>query len=172
MVFAIGDGLFLLSQWPGVGWPLCLFFTTCSALRLARFNVCRLLPAKVAWRSRFCGFARSGIFCGFIAIYVHFACGIEWIFPWSFLLTLTLGGALMVSRLPTVALKRFRFSKRYLPLVLLAASLVTGGLLSAPWSFASILVIGYIATMPMSVWWIRRHYSHHIRTEKKPAKAS
>lgn len=165
---------FTLSHWPGVGWPLCLFFTTCSALRLARFNVYRLLPTKVPWGDRFfIGLpAPGGAFVALLPFMIYFACGTTWIFPWSFLLTLTLGGGLMVSRLPTLALKRFRFSKRQLPLVLLGASLITGGLLSAPWSFASVLVVGYIASMPLSVLWIRRHYGRRTCLEQKQSKVS
>jgi CDP-diacylglycerol--serine O-phosphatidyltransferase len=165
---------FTLSHWAGVGWPLCLFFTTCSALRLARFNVYRLLPAKVPWGDRFfIGLpAPGGAFVALLPFMIYFACGVTWIFPWSFLLTLALGGGLMVSRLPTLALKRFRFSKRQLPLVLLMASLVTGGLLSAPWSFAAVLVVGYIASMPLSVLWIRRHYGRRTHLDPKQPKAS
>ena len=159
---------FSLSNWPGLGWPLCLFFATCAALRLARFNVYRLLPTKVLWGDHFfVGVpAPGGAFIALLPFMIYFAWGVTWIFPWSFLLTLALGGGLMVSRLPTIALKRFRFSKRQLPFVLLTVALTTGCLLSVPWSLASILTFGYILSIPASVWWIRRHYG--IKRESLP----
>ncbi|TGW15913.1 CDP-alcohol phosphatidyltransferase family protein [Candidatus Hepatobacter penaei] len=147
-----------LSACPGLGWALCLFFMTCSALRLARFNVYRLLSKKVSWGDYFSvGVpAPGGAFIALLPFFLHFSSGMEWMFPWYFLVTLALGGGLMVSRLPTLVFKRFPFAKHRLPLLLLGVALITGGLFSMPWAVMTVLTVAYIASIPWSFLWVKR----------------
>lgn len=150
--------VFSLSRWGGIGWALCLFFVTCSALRLARFNVHRLLPNKVSWGDTFfIGVpAPGGSFIAFVPFFLGFALDLQAVPPWWFAGSLALGGSLMVSRLPTIAFKRFQFSKRNAPFLLLGVALFTGCLLSYPWFVLFAVICLYVLSIPLSTLWIRR----------------
>ena len=149
---------FALSVWPGVGWAFCLFFTTCSALRLARFNVCRTVPDSSPTKDIcFVGVpAPAGSLIALLPAFASLAFDIRYGLPFAFLITLAAGGCLMVSRIPTIALKHFRLSLKTMPFVLLGFVFLLGGFLTQPWLFLTLLTTLYIAFIPFTALWAKR----------------
>jgi CDP-diacylglycerol--serine O-phosphatidyltransferase len=60
---------------------------------------------------------------------------------------------LMVSRIPTISLKRFRVPHHYVVPIMLAVAVVAGFLTTAPWPTLSAVGIAYIASIP---WTLRQ----------------
>jgi CDP-diacylglycerol--serine O-phosphatidyltransferase len=167
---------FLLHQWmlteAGVfGFIAATGLVAAAALRLARFNVMLDDPDRPRWKAGyFVGVpAPAGALLSLTPVYLVHA---GWYEPGSAvavaLWTLAVAG-LMVSRWPTFSGKMLglRASRLTLvpPLVLaLAAAL---GLAAAPWQTLSLLMGGYLLSLPVS-WWrhavlTRRQASGRLR---------
>ena len=145
------------ANWSRLGWAFCLFFATCTALRLARFNVYRLVATKVPWGSRFSiGVpAPAGAFIGLLPLMAQLS--FDWsIHPVFFCLSLGLSAFLMISRIPTFIFKNIQLSPRRMALSLLAVSVVTAGLLTSPWGTLFFIGLVYLASIPLSLLHVRR----------------
>jgi CDP-diacylglycerol---serine O-phosphatidyltransferase len=64
---------------------------------------------------------------------------------------MTLVAALMVSRVPTFSMKRFRVPHDYVVPIMLAIAVVAAFLTTAPWPTLSVVGIVYLASIPMTV---------------------
>src|SRR3546814_1063467 len=65
-------------------------------------------------------------------------------------------GFLMVSTLPTFSFKRMKVPQRMVLPILIGAGLVIAGVVSAPWFMLALLIIAYLASIPLSVVAYRR----------------
>lgn len=143
----------------GIGWVPSLLFCSCSALRLARFNMAQDDPSEPAGgNSYFVGMptpAAAGLALLPMLLWFQFPEG-----PFD---GVVLNGAatvaaalLMVSRVPTFSLKGGQLPQKYvLPLMLLFC-VVVGFAIEALWSTLTVVMLAYIASIPVSVFTFRR----------------
>ncbi len=140
---------FALHRWNEVGWGICLFFTACMALRLARFNIQRLenpgrhellsvgLPAPAAAFLLLCPVIMSFVFHRTLS-------------PWVFG-AITLGvSALMVSRFPTFLVNKWQVPFYYRAPLVLVLLIVVIGILIAPWETLLGVGVLYLFSLPLS----------------------
>lgn len=145
--------LFTMHTANNIGWGVCLYYTVCCAIRLARFNtdlsdkttpqssglyftgvpsplgaMIAILPIILFLETRIMFFTRP-IFCLFFLI---------------------IGGSLMISKFPTFATKKIKIQKNMLPFALLILSIVLILVFVAPWVFLSIFIICYLCSIPLS----------------------
>jgi CDP-diacylglycerol--serine O-phosphatidyltransferase len=141
-----------LQEAGGLGWALCLLFSVCCGLRLARFNVALDSKESMApWSRNFFvgvpapaggGLALMPLIFGLQFEYAVFAS------PWLNGLMLAGVAALMVSRLPTFAFKRLKVPGRHVVFVLLAVGAFAAFLISTPWVTLGITGMAYLASLP------------------------
>lgn len=153
--FGVAPAL-LLYHWSlfalaGFGWAFAVFYAACCGLRLARFNTGLHDGSGDDKRGSFTGVpAPAGAGLVLIPMFAAFASGHASVASPTINAATVVGVALlMVSRLPTWSMKRFRISYDR-PVPLLAASFIVAVLLVAPWWT---LVAGgalYAASIPAS----------------------
>jgi len=146
--------LWALQPVRGLGWAVALLFAVCCALRLARFNTEAEDPSRPRWTQHFftgvpapaaAGLALSPMIAWFAfghAIWQH------WFLNAA---TLTLVAILMVSRVPTLSVKRLRLRPDQIVPTLAVAGLATALLVTEPWLTLSILALLYLASLPVSI---------------------
>jgi CDP-diacylglycerol--serine O-phosphatidyltransferase len=146
--------LWALQPVRGLGWAVALLFAVCCALRLARFNTEADDPDRPRWTQHFftgvpapaaAGLALSPMIAWFAfghAIWQH------WFLNAA---TLTLVAILMVSRVPTLSVKRLRLRPDQIVPTLAVAGLAMALLVTEPWLTLSILALLYLASLPVTV---------------------
>lgn len=142
----------------GVGWAVVLFYVTCSALRLARFNSAlddEKQKAKLNYY--FTGVAIPGAAgLTILPLILTFELIGNIFSPW-FIAGYTLFTAtLMVTTIPTFSFKKVNVKKTYVPFLLLATALFVGGVLLAPWVTLPFLGIAFLASIPCSYYIYKR----------------
>lgn len=148
--------LWTLTKLGGIGWVLALGFAVCCALRLARFNVMSELeetptrhftgvPAPMAAGLALWPFALS------VQFDTDFFRTPALVAPYMALLAF-----LMVSRLPTLSLKKIRIKGEYVLPMLVAVGLFAASLSVWTWGTVSIVCFLYAASIPVTVMMARR----------------
>jgi len=142
-----------MAQLQGFGWAVVLIFAVCCGLRLARFNTQIGAELPPYAHNFFTGApAPAGAGLVMIPMFASFEFGgTFWRSPYLNTIVIAAVAALMVSRVPTFALKRFRVQHEYvLPLLLLVGALAAF-LTTEPW--LTLLAVGalYISSIPFSV---------------------
>ncbi len=138
----------------GLGWAVALFLAVCCGLRLARFNssLGKLPPYAYNY---FTGVpAPAGAGLAILPMIVTFAFGLDaavmsnpfGIAVWSVIVAL-----LMVSNIPTYAVKKVKVPHVLVIPVLLGALLLVGGLASEPWLTLTFAGAAYILLIPLSI---------------------
>ena len=151
----------------GLGWVGVLVFAACSALRLARFNT--MLEDKNApkWtKGYFTGVpAPAGAGLALMPLFFVLAFG-DALKPEPILMSLWLviAGLLMVSRLPTLAMKGRRVAPVMVAPIMVAICLVGAGLFTKTWETLSIISAGYFCLLPVGYLLYRRR--EHIESLK------
>ncbi len=142
---------------PGPGWSLSLLFSACMALRLARFNVHRLVARKISWGQNFSiGLpAPAGAFTALLPLMSHLSFG-HHIPPLSLALSMTISALLVISRVPVFVPKSLPFSPKRTAWALAGVTLLSGCLLQAPWGTLCLLGGLYICSIPISLVQVRR----------------
>ncbi len=144
-----------LHQWGETGWAIALFFTVCTALRLARFNTRSIEGAdSPVWsQGFFTGVpAPAGAYLALMPIMMqqYFSASILQTPLFTAIVLLTTSG-LMVSRIPTYSLKKVTIPHRLvLPLMLLVV-LTASAIYSQPWLTLSLIGIAYLILIPFSI---------------------
>ncbi len=139
----------------GVGWSFVLFYVTCSALRLARFNAALEDPKeKNKSMSYFTGLpmpSAAGI--SLIPLILTFDLCTPDSFNYFFVAPyITFVGFLMVSRIPLFSFKNISIKSEIVPLVLVMTAILIAGILVEPWILLPLFGIAYLATIPLSVY--------------------
>lgn len=150
--------LWALQPMGNFGWMAALFYATCCMLRLARFNT-RLDDDKPAFAyNYFTGVpAPAGAGLALLPMMLAFQTGLDLtVFPPVVAIWLVLVGLLMVSQLPTFSFKRMKVPQRMVLPILIGAGLIITGVVSAPWFMLALLIIAYLASIPLSVVGYRR----------------
>lgn len=155
--FGVAPGVMLyiwtMSHLASFGWALSLLYAICCGLRLARFNT-QLdveLPPYAAYF--FTGVpAPGGAGLVLVPMYLAFEFGDPFfrspIFNGIVMIAVA---ALMVSRVPTFSMKRFRIPHHYVLPVMLGIAVVAAFLTTAPWPTLSAVGVLYIASIPLTV---------------------
>jgi len=144
----------------GFGWALTLLFAVCCGLRLARFNTgLESDVPKPNWTKNF--FVGVPAPVGGLLALMPLILGLEFEHDGfaSPLLTgaiMVLVSALMVSRVPTLALKQAKVPARYVIFVLLGVGAYAAFLISTPWITLSVTGLAYLASIPYTVVVYRR----------------
>lgn len=142
----------------GVGWAIVLFFAVCCALRLARFNIQASAEPPAYTAGFFTGVpAPAGAGLVMVPMFLSFEWG-DWLFRSPYLSAVTVSGValLMVSRVPTVSLKRIRVPQHLVVPTLLGIGVLTAFFTTAPWPTLTLVGIVYIGSIPVTVHAARR----------------
>ena len=147
---------FVLHQWGRVGWAICLFFAICSGLRLARFNIQRILGSARPLPSYF----SVGVPVTVASLLAVTPIIYSFVFKQTSVIlqavVLIVTGVFMVSHFPTFVVKGLRISRRYSGLLALVGVifLIFGWVM--PWETLLIMSILYICSWPFSWKMARR----------------
>jgi CDP-diacylglycerol--serine O-phosphatidyltransferase len=145
--------LYTLHLWKGTGWALALFFSTCMALRLARFNTSIDAPMPEWTKGFSVGVpAPAGAILGLFPLMVSFAMEMKFsLVPFFSALSLLLSGLLMISRIPTYVLKNVRVPHPFVRPLLMMVALFMAALFSIPWWTLSMGAFVYLLSIPVSL---------------------
>ncbi|MDB5411283.1 MAG: CDP-diacylglycerol--serine O-phosphatidyltransferase [Rhodospirillales bacterium] len=147
--------LWTMTHLASFGWAVSLFYAICCGLRLARFNTQLDADLPPYAYNFFTGVpAPGGAGLVMIPMFLAFEYG-DTVFRSPYLNAVLMAGValLMVSRIPTISLKRFRVPHHYVVPIMLAVAVVAGFLTTAPWPTLSAVGIAYIASIP---WTLRQ----------------
>ena len=137
----------------GVGWIAGLAYSTCCALRLARFNTALDDPDRPAWASYFFTGLAAPAAAGVVLLpmMLSFQLG-DGIFRQPLLMTawLLVVAFLMISQIPTYSFKRVRVRREYVLPMLVVVGLGAAILASYPWFLLTVGGLAYVAAMPFS----------------------
>ncbi|WP_323797461.1 phosphatidylcholine/phosphatidylserine synthase [Nisaea sp.] len=145
------------------GWMAALFFATCMALRLARFNTKTDDPTLPPFTYRFFtgvpAPAAAGL--GLLPLILSFEVDFGFLHQPHFLaIWQVVVGLLMVSQVPTYSFKGVRVpQKLVLPLLIVVGGCVAW-LVSAPWQFFAAFITTYLLSLPLS-------YRSYLRLQRK-----
>ena len=144
-----------LSELKSLGWSIALFFSACAALRLARFTADIYLTSKPIDSSIYFTGVPSPAAAGLsiLPLFIYFEFNLP-IIQNSYLnlINLALIGFLMVSKIPTISLKKINFSKKFAPWILLLIVIICIGLISNIWLTLIILELAYICSILYTVF--------------------
>ena len=137
----------------GVGWIAGLAYSTCCALRLARFNAALENPDRPVWANYFfTGMsAPAGACVALLPMAISFQ--VEGGFlrqPILMAAWLLLVAFMMISRIPTYSFKRVRIRRDLVLPLLVVVGIVAAILSSYPWFVLSVLGVLYLASVPFS----------------------
>ena len=136
-----------------IGWAVVLFFSVCTALRLARFNTGLFDHNAKPWEKQFFTGVPSpagGILC-LLPMIVSFELESTTIPGWLVAANVVLIGTLMASRIPTFAGKHIRIKHDYIPQFMIACSFMLVIFVIEPWLFLTGISLTYLASIPLSV---------------------
>lgn len=147
--------LWALDGIKGLGWALALFYAVCCCLRLARFNTSLMEEKKEKWQNHFfTGVpAPAGALLALLPLVLTLQWGNDWMEfislekQWIVAIYLPLIGILMVSRLPTYALKGVRVTQPYILPAMLVAVLLVLGIMIEPWASLAVIDAIYLLTI-------------------------
>ncbi len=139
-----------LSELKSLGWSVALFFSVCSALRLARFTADIYITSKpIDSSTYFVGIpspAAAGLSLLPMFIFIEF--NLSFLKnSYLNLFNLILIGFLMISKIPTISFKKINFSKKYAPWIILLSAIICIALISNLWITLIIIAIIYIITI-------------------------
>jgi CDP-diacylglycerol--serine O-phosphatidyltransferase len=150
--------IWTMDQFHGFGWAVVLIFAVCCGLRLARFNTQLGQELPPYAYNFFTGVpAPAGAGLVMIPMFAAFEFG-DTFFRTPALNTFVIlaVAGLMVSRVPTFALKRFHVRSEWVLPTLLGVGALAAFLTTEPW--ATLLVVGviYVGSFPFSIRYYRK----------------
>jgi CDP-diacylglycerol--serine O-phosphatidyltransferase len=138
-----------------VGWMVVLLYAVCVVLRLARFNALLDDDTRPAYTREFftgmpapCGAVGA---IGPLAAFLQFGNG-WWTSWWFVSLWLVACAALLVSRVPTIALKAISVPPNAAPILLILVAVAAAGLLLFPYILVLLIIAGYLCIMPFTIY--------------------
>ena len=147
-----------MEQFHGFGWAIVLIFAVCCALRLARFNTQLGQELPPYAYNFFTGVpAPAGAGLAMVPMFAAFEFGDTFFRTPTFNTFWILAVAgLMVSRVPTFALKRFHVKSEWVLPTLLGVGALAAFLTTEPWATLLIVGVVYIGSFPFSVLHYRK----------------
>jgi CDP-diacylglycerol--serine O-phosphatidyltransferase len=163
--------LWTMSEFHVLGWAIVLFFAVCCALRLARFNTEPGHDNPSYMAPFFTGApAPAGAGLVMVPMFLSFQWG-DWLFRSPYLNAVTVTGIalLMISKVPTVSLKRIRIPHHLVVPTLLAFGVATAFLTTVPWLTLTVVGIVYVSSVP---WTVYSYYQLKRAAEARKAEAA
>ena len=152
----------LMYEWslhtlPHWGWIITLMFSAAMSMRLARFNT-MLEDAAVPeyWSHYFVGVpAPMAAAIGVMPLLIWFDFEqMSFILrnPYFVGFLMLLVAFLMVSRIPTLSVKKTKISGEWFVPLMVIFALVVSCLITKPWLTLGLMTLGYILTIPATIW--------------------
>ncbi len=145
--------LWTMSGLRGLGWAIVLFYAVCCALRLARFNT-EIGSDRPAYAALFFSGVPAPAGAGLVMVpmFLSFGWG-DWLFRSPYLNAVTVTGValLMVSKVPTVSLKRIRVPHHLVVPSLLGVGLLAAFVTTVPWLTLTVVGIAYVGSIPLTI---------------------
>ena len=139
-----------ISELNSLGWSIALFFSACAALRLARFTADIYLTNKPIDANLYFTGVPSPAAAGLclLPLFIFFEFNFAFIKN-AYLNMFNLGliGFLMISKIPTISLKKINFSKKFAPWIVLLIVIICISLISNLWLTLIILASLYICSI-------------------------
>lgn len=137
-----------------VGWIFVLLYAVCIVLRLARFNALLDDNTKPAYTREF--FVGMPAPCGAVGAIGPLAAMLQfgqgwWTSPWFICVWLAANSALLVSRVPTIALKAISVPPNAAPILLIMVALAAAALLLFPYILVLLIIVGYLCIIPFTI---------------------
>ena len=140
----------------GLDWALVLFFSVCSAIRLARFNVDLGKESKnpVLEKYFFKGIpAPCGAAMAMLPMVLFFEFGDGFYTnPTLVINYVAILAVLMASRIPTISIKKIPIKNEYAYITLLILGSIIIGLLIQPWLALAVIGITYGISLPITTF--------------------
>ena len=148
---------FLIYLWStntlgSLGWGATLFFVICSALRLARFTADIYITNKPIDKNEYFTGVPSPAAAGLILLplFIFFEFQIEFLKnDYLNLITTIVIGFMMISKIPTISIKKLKINPKYKTWIFLIFVLVCVGLISRIW----ITLISFFGAYLISVFY-------------------
>jgi CDP-diacylglycerol---serine O-phosphatidyltransferase len=166
--------LWTMSGLRGLGWAIVLFYAVCCALRLARFNTELGGDRPDHLAPFFTGVpAPAGAGLVIVPMFLSFQWG-DWLFRSPYLNAVTVTGValLMVSKVPTVSLKRLRVPHHLVIPTLLGIGVLAAFVTTAPWPTLTAIGIVYVGSIPLTIRASRRLRRAAERKQDAPAETT
>jgi CDP-diacylglycerol--serine O-phosphatidyltransferase len=154
-----------------IGWIFVLLYAVCVVLRLARFNTLLDDDTRPAYtRQYFVGMPAP---CGAVGAIGPLAAMLQfghgwWTSPWFVCLWLAANSALLVSRVPTIALKSVSVPANAAPILLIVIAGAAAGLLLFPYILVLLIIAGYLLIIPFTIRSQRWAAAHPEAWDDKP----
>ena len=137
-----------------VGWIFVLLYAVCVVLRLARFNALLDDDTRPAYTREF--FTGMPAPCGAVGSVAPLVAMLQfghgwWTSPWFVCLWLAANSALLVSRVPTLALKAISVPTNAAPILLILVAIAAAGLLLFPYVLVLLIIAGYVCIIPFTI---------------------
>ena len=137
-----------------VGWIFVLLYAVCVVLRLARFNALLDDDTRPAYTREF--FTGMPAPCGAVGSVAPLVAMLEfghgwWTSPWFVCVWLAANAALLVSRVPTLALKAISVPPNAAPILLILVAAAAAGLLLFPYILVLLIIVGYLCIIPFTI---------------------
>ena len=133
-----------------LGWGATLFFVICSALRLARFTADIYITNKPIDNNEYFTGVPSPAAAGLILLplFIFFEFQINLLQNEYFnLITTIVIGFMMISKIPTISLKKLKINPKYKTWIFLIFVLVCVALISKIWITLMIIFGGYLISV-------------------------
>lgn len=160
--------LWSLNEIPRFGWVFALGYAVCAALRLARFNAS---IDKAEHPRKAAGFltgvpAPLGAGIMLVPVAMWLWSDVVWFRdPYFICAWAALVGFLMISDVATYSWSSLLISRAWRLPALLAIAMLGAALFTAPWHTLSLIMLGYLATVPFSV-------ASYSRIKRRPEAAA
>ena len=165
--------LWTMSALHSIGWAIVLFYAVCCALRLARFNT-QLVTETPPWAANFFSGAPAPAGAGLIMLpmFVSFEWG-DWIARSPYLNAVWISGValMMISKVPTVSLKRIRIPHQFVIPTLLGVGIMAGFFTTAPWPTLTFVGAVYLGSIPLTIRAAARARRAAALRQAEPAEA-
>ncbi|MEJ1967668.1 MAG: CDP-diacylglycerol--serine O-phosphatidyltransferase [Rhizomicrobium sp.] len=165
--FGVAPGVLIymwsLSGMGTAGWIAALIFCTCSAIRLARFNVQSVRDEGSSEHNPFFTGLPTPAAAGLLLLPMLLSFQFGHAFfrePLISGATIAIAASLMVSRLPTPSIKYMRPARQHRLLVWAFVGLLAGFMITWPWITATVGMVIYLASIPLG---IAMHHREQVR---------
>ncbi|WP_059015614.1 phosphatidylcholine/phosphatidylserine synthase [Mycobacterium sp. M26] len=138
-----------------VGWIFALLYAVCIVLRLARFNALLDDDTRPAYtRQYFTGMPAP---CGAVGVIGPLAAMLQfgqgwWTSTWFVCFWFAANAALLISRVPTLALKAVSMPPNAAPILLILIAAAAAALLLFPYILVLLIIVGYLCIIPFTVY--------------------
>lgn len=154
--FVVYSWIIANGGYPKLDWALVMFFSVCSAIRLARFNVALHQEVKNETLAKyfFQGIpAPVGAAMTMLPMVLTYEFGRDFYSESAFIINYTaILAVLMASRIPTISIKKIPIRNEHLYTTLLILGSIIIGLLVKPWLTLAIIGITYAISVPITTY--------------------